>query len=89
MTPSTWGWTVVDRRERTIPTNSVVCSTGRATSVETSTGMAGTPPAARLSAPPHATANAAAGSSERARTRVRPVDTRRHTDLSSMVRVLR
>jgi len=38
------GCTVAERRDFTIPTNSVVCSTGRSASVTTSTGMAGGPP---------------------------------------------
>ena len=42
--PSTWGCTVVERRDFTVPTNSVVCSTGRSARVTTSTGMAGAPP---------------------------------------------
>ena len=42
--PSTCGCTVVERRDLTVPTNSVVCSTGRSTRVTTSTGIAGAPP---------------------------------------------
>ena len=56
--PSTWGCTVAERRDFTVPTNSVVCSTGRIASVTTSTGMAGGPPRA-AGAPPQSTARSA------------------------------
>ena len=49
--PSTCGCTVVERRDLTVPTNSVVCSTGRSTRVTTSTGIGGAPPEDRPAAP--------------------------------------
>jgi hypothetical protein len=46
MKPSTCGCTVVDLRDFTVPTNSVVCSTGFVASVTASTGMGGGGPGA-------------------------------------------
>ena len=48
MKPSTCGCTVVERRDLTVPTNSVVCSTGRVARVMASTGMGGGAPGAEL-----------------------------------------
>ena len=44
MKPSTCGWMSVDRRDFTVPTNSVICSTGFASRVIISTGMGGIAP---------------------------------------------
>ena len=44
MKPSTCGWTLVERRDFTVPTYSVVWGTARSASVTTSTGMGGGPP---------------------------------------------
>jgi hypothetical protein len=52
MKPSTCACTFTDRRDRTVPTNSLVCSTGFSTSVSSSTGTA-------IAAPPRPPAPAA------------------------------
>ena len=41
MNPSTCGWILVERRDLTVPTNSVSCSTGFASRVTISTPVAG------------------------------------------------
>ncbi len=61
MNPSTSGWIVVELRDFSDATNSVVCSTGFAVSVTISTGVGGgappggPPPACWPPLPPHAT----------------------------------
>ena len=45
MKPSTCGCTLVERRDFTVPTYSVVWGTARSASVTTSTGIGGGPPA--------------------------------------------
>ena len=44
MKPSTCGCTLVERRDLTVPTYSVIWGTARSASVTTSTGMGGGPP---------------------------------------------
>ena len=62
--PSTCGWMVVERRDFTVPMNSVASSTGLVASVTTSTPIAGMPPPAARPAPPPAARASAGGEDE-------------------------
>ena len=72
MNPSTSGWIVVERRDFSDATNSVVCSTGFAASVTISTGIGGGAPpggpppgpACWPPLPPHATPSETSAISE-------------------------
>ena len=66
MMPSTCGWIVVDRRDLTVPTNSLVRSTGALPSVTASTAAGGGPPARAAPCPPPQPAAAIAPASRHA-----------------------